>query len=304
MKLEDLRAFVAVVDHGGFRAAADALYLSQPTLTRRVQSLEAELGVPLLDRGPWGLQPTAHGQALLRGSRRIETLVQEVQAATVGAWDETVRFGAAATAAGAYLTDYLAHWISEHPTSRLSLLDDGSVSLRRRLAQRECDVAMVAGPMPAEFAQLPVRRATVMAIIPTDHPLAATRGPLTVNALHNERVLLGGETYASSEIALSACRLAGVRPEIVYEGRVWQTLARLAERGLGIAIVGDNLDVRGFDLPMQVLHDREANPLTFDLCVAWLRQRTLSPTVLEFAHGLSEFTRSLRRPRAAPAVAT
>lgn len=295
MDLRDLEAFVAVVEHDGFRAAADALYLSQPSLTRRLQRLEQELGVELLERGPWGVRMTGHGEALLVGARRIMTTVAEVEASAVGAWGQTFTLGAAATAAGSYLAEFLSQWIPRHPDVRMVMIEDGAIRLRRRLADRECDVALVAAPVPAEFDSVPILSVAVQAVLPTDHPLSSAQEPLLVSELHGEPVLVNGASFLSTELFQSACRIAGVQPDVLYESSVGQTLAALAEAGLGIAVMTDNVDLRGFDLPRRPLHDAEGRPLGFDIHVAWSRARTLPPVLHEFVADLSAFTEPLRR---------
>src|SRR4029077_12497036 len=69
--LGHLRTFVAVVDAGGVHRAAVQLHLSQPAVSRQIQSLESELGVPLFDRVGRRVQLTSEGEDLLRGSRRL-----------------------------------------------------------------------------------------------------------------------------------------------------------------------------------------------------------------------------------------
>ena len=71
MDLEGLHAFLAVIDHGSLLAAADALGASRSTLRRRVEALEAGLGVPLLLRGRQGADPTPAGEALAREVRPV-----------------------------------------------------------------------------------------------------------------------------------------------------------------------------------------------------------------------------------------
>lgn len=295
MDLEDLEAFVAVVQYKGFRAAAEALYVSQPSLTRRLQRLEQGLGVQLLERGPWGVRMTGHGEALLVGARRIMTTVAEVEAATVGAWGQTFTLGAAATAAGSYLAAFLSQWIPEHRDARMLMIEDGATRLRRRLAERECDVALLAAPVPAEFDSVPITRVGVRAVLPPDHPLALQEGPLSVDALHRQPVLVNGASFLATELMHSACRVAGVQPDVVYESSVGQTLAALAEAGLGIAVISDNVDLRGFDLPLRGLQHADGRMLEFDLHVAWSRERALPPVLHEFVTDLVDFTRSLRR---------
>jgi DNA-binding transcriptional LysR family regulator len=291
VEIEALRAFVAVVEHGGFRAAAQARFTSQPSLSRLVARLEADLGVILLDRGPGGVRPTSHGEALLAGARRIVETIEEVRAATVKSGTTTVRLGTAATAAGSYLAPFLSHWIPAHPELRIVMLEDGAGRLRRRLERRECDLAVVAAPVPDTFDHLPITTVTVQALLPPGHRLASTSEPLAVHEVHGERLLVNGRPFLSTELLLAACRLAGSEPQIVYECSVGQTLAALAEAGLGIAVLGDSVDLRGFAMPRRYLHNGDGEPLAFDLHIAWPKAQPLEPVVDRFVRELSAYTR-------------
>lgn len=297
MDVTDLRTFLDVVEHNGFRRAAQATFVSQPVVTRRVERLEQALGVTLLERGPWGLRLTGHGRTLVTAGQRVLRAVDEARAATVGATGSTIRLGCSATAAGSYLARFLSDWIPHHPTTRVTMIEDGASRMRRRLEDDECDAAIVAAPGPERFASLPITTVVVQAVLPAQHPLAREEGPLDVAHLHGEPLLLSGRSYLSSELLLSACRLQAVEPDVVYECTVGQTLAALAEAGLGIAVVSDNVDRRGFDLPTRPLCDGDGNLLRFDLEVAW-RQDGTAPVVTAFAEDLSRFTRAWRREAA------
>ena len=71
MDMRQLRQFIAVVEQGNVRRAADAIHLSQPALTKSIHNLEEELGVQLLTRGPRGVAPTMYGEILLRHARLL-----------------------------------------------------------------------------------------------------------------------------------------------------------------------------------------------------------------------------------------
>jgi DNA-binding transcriptional LysR family regulator len=286
----DLRAFVAVAEHGGFRAAAQALYTSQPSLSRIVRRLETKLGVQLLERGPWGVRLTGHGQTLLTGARRVLEAIRRLEEETTGSWASTVRLGAAATGAGSYLARFLSRWIPAHPELRIEMLEDGAAALRGRLEKGECDLAVVADPLPATFGHLPITTVTVQAVLPPGHRLAASQESLAVQELNGERVLVNGRPFLSTEMLLAACRLAGSEPQVVYECTVGHTLAALAEAGMGIAALGDSVDLRGFDLPRRYLHDGDGAPLAFDLHIAWQKTWAMPPVVEQFVHELSAYT--------------
>jgi LysR family transcriptional regulator, cyn operon transcriptional activator len=71
MNLRHLRAFATIVDVGGLAKAATRLHLSQPALSRQIQTLESDLGVALFDRIGRRMQLTSHGEDLLQRSRRL-----------------------------------------------------------------------------------------------------------------------------------------------------------------------------------------------------------------------------------------
>jgi DNA-binding transcriptional LysR family regulator len=83
-----LRQFIAVVEHGNVRRAADAIHLSQPALTKSTHNLEEGLGVQLLVRAPRGVTPTIYGDLLLRHARLLrnegERAVAEIHAVKAG----------------------------------------------------------------------------------------------------------------------------------------------------------------------------------------------------------------------------
>ncbi len=83
-ELLDIRAFLAVLDLGSFSKAADALNLSQPALSRRIQSLEAAIGAPLFERTTRHVAPTAVGRSLAPMSRRLLDEFEESLLGTTG----------------------------------------------------------------------------------------------------------------------------------------------------------------------------------------------------------------------------
>lgn len=287
MDVDDLRLLLAIAEHGSYRAAAEATGVAQPFITRRIRRLERELGRVLLDRGPRGSSLTDEGREAVADARLLVEIADDLRGRHGERHRTRLRLGAAATAAGSFLAEFLASWIPAHPDVELTLLEDGALNLRDRLLRHECDLAVVSPPIPSSMDHRLVTRVTVQALIPPEHPLAHEAGPLPITRLHGQRVLLNGGRFISTSLVQAAAALAACELDVVYECSVGQTLAALAEGGLGIAIVGDSVDLRGFDLPRRPVVDRDGRPLTFELHVAWLRERPLPPADLGFADALA-----------------
>ncbi|MBO6824720.1 MAG: LysR family transcriptional regulator [Sneathiella sp.] len=145
MEWSDLKIFLAVAQTGSLRQAARMLQVTQPTVSRRLRSLEADLGIPLFDRAREGHFLTRQGQDLLPHIRAVESAAQRVEQFSlklVGDFQETVRIEAGETAAS-----ILAERISVNPKDpKIELVVTG---LPQTETGRKADIKMFHG-MPAD----------------------------------------------------------------------------------------------------------------------------------------------------------
>ena len=289
MELDDLAAFVAVVEHNGFRRAAEALYVSQPSLPRRIARLEQELGVILLERSSRGILITSRGESLLSSARRLLATVAETRATVSGHWTDSIVIACTTTAAERYLSTFIAAWAVKNPGIRIKMIEDGPNHNHRRLADHGCDAALVAPPLGRDFESLPIGIPQVFALIPSSHRLAASEAPLGIEELEGEPLFVPGEHYMSSQLLRSSCRILGIAPDIVFECSAGPTLAALVRAELGIAILSDAVSHSIDGLVRRSLQERGCD-LSFEMHIAWARGRLLNPLVAEFARALSQFS--------------
>ena len=126
MRLTQIRDFVAVVECGGIRAAARKLGVSQPTITKSVRSLEAELRVQLLGRNARGIVPTASGRAFFSRARvaHSELRKAEEEAAEVGGSSAgAVAFGVGPTFAALVVPQAVALFRRQFPRARVRIVE-------------------------------------------------------------------------------------------------------------------------------------------------------------------------------------
>lgn len=291
LSLSDLRAFVAIARSGSFRAAARQLFVSQPSLSRVVARLEAELGVQLFVRGPRGITTTEHGEALLTATRRVLDAVSMLRHDVAAPDEQHLRIGATATSARTLISPFLSHWIPENRDVRLTAIEDSDMNLAVRLDNGECDVALITSAVSKAFDGLVVASVQVHAYAPPGHRIFRTEGPLTVDVLAGESLLLNGPGFPSTELLTRAMESQLLHPEIAYKCSAGQTLAAMAEAGLGVAVFGNTTIMRGFDLERREVVDAQGKALRFDLQAAW-RRDVATPLAREFGIALATFHRA------------
>ncbi|MFF7363070.1 LysR substrate-binding domain-containing protein [Streptomyces sp. NPDC008125] len=289
MELRQLRVFAAVFDHRTVTAAAVALGLAPSSVSEQIRSLESALGVPLFDRGPRGMAPTAAGQRL-RGWARSLLDTAERAVRDVRAERRRLRLGALETLAGSHVPLVLARLAERRPETDVEVHADGSrQALFADVVAGRLDAALLLDsgeeigglgfPPPAEplaFVDLdPVPLALVAA---PAHPLAG-RSALVPADLGRERLLVN---VPECSFRMAGDQILGTGPERVRAGGV-TVMRSWAEHGLGIALlphfaVADSLRagtlVRlGLPLPDLSLRlvwreDREALPGLRDILYA------------------------------------
>ncbi|HIV57212.1 MAG TPA: LysR family transcriptional regulator [Candidatus Stackebrandtia faecavium] len=287
----DLQILLSVASTGSFRSAASRMFTSQPAISRSIARLEHELGVSLLERGPRGAQLTAAGVTVVEHARRIGGMMTTLRKDLTEGPRARIRLGAAATAAGSYLAPFLAQWIPAHLDVEIEVIEDGAVKLRERLADGECDLAIVPLPVGETFEAEPLAHLSVCAYFPAGHPLDTGDTTITVDELVPHSLVVNNTGFLAGRVFMQECEASGLFPRIVYRSNVGQTLAALAEAGLGVAVFGDTVDMRGFDLRSRQMYTREGQRMGFALAVAWHRRET-PDWIRAFGTDLAVFART------------
>lgn len=288
LRFRDLQYFVSVASTGSFRATAQRMFASQPAISRAVARLEREIGQQLFSRGPRGAVLTPAGEATLAYAQMFTSRFAEFKAELGSGASTTLRLGAAATAAGSFLAPFLSQWIPAHPEVRIEVIEQGSVALRDRLSDGDCDLAIVALPVSREFEVLPIAEINVVAYFPAGHGLDTGEAEVGVDELARYPLLTNTSGFLSATMFAEECAGMAVFPEVRYRSNNGQTLIALAEAGLGVAVLGDSVKTSGSPLRSRAVHDSAGGRLSFSLGVAWPRKG--APEWLdEFGRSLAAF---------------
>jgi LysR family transcriptional regulator, hydrogen peroxide-inducible genes activator len=262
--LRQLQFLVALRAEGSFVAAAEAVGVTQPTLSAGIKDLETALGATLVERGRTGAVLTPAGEeAVERAARAIgevEEMVRTVQSAGEP-FSGLFRLGAIPTIAPFLLPRALPLLKQTFPKLRLQMREDLTSRLVDALRSRTLDAALIALPYDAHgIATANVADDEFFLLCPDTHPLAK-RNDLSPEQLKTEDVLLLEDGHCLREHALSACRLNPGRRASEVGATSLHTLVQMVAGGMGVtllpkiaaeggAVAGAPVSVRPFAEPM------------------------------------------------------
>jgi DNA-binding transcriptional LysR family regulator len=288
-RLEWLGSFLAVVDHGGFAAAAENVYRSQPSISSHVADLEHRLGAVLFDRKERPVRLTEAGMAFLVHARAVKAELESGEAevqAVLGLLRGRVRLGCYPSAGAAFVPGLLAEFAAQYPAVEVALLEGAPVELGAALQSGEADLAIrPLLPVPREVS---VSRDVLwveplVAVVPDTHPLAQF-ATMDLARLREERLITlgsGAQRDAGTTEVDNALRDAGLEGRVVLRTNEPQTLVALARSGHGIgltnllaAAVSEKSGTRVIPLHGTV-HRREVG-------VFWDGARAMQPAVRAF----------------------
>ncbi|CAL8974278.1 HTH-type transcriptional regulator BenM [Rhodoplanes serenus] len=238
MNLDDIRAFVAVVDTGSVGKAALCLHLTQPAVSRRVQRLEQTLGVTLLDRDSKPARVTRAGEGAYRRCltvlRAAEALARDSRSAVAAG---LLRVGVALALSEAVLAPAIEAVRRRCPAVSLRLVAERSVLLRRQVDAGQLDAAVVAErpdrPLdPTQATALGTER--VLVVVPADSPLP---GRITVGDLAGQPWVINPDGCGFRAQLDRALAERGAPVEVVAETWGGSLQLALIARGVGIGLI-------------------------------------------------------------------
>lgn len=243
MNLPQIRAFVMVIDHGSFSAAARQMGISQPAVTMQLQALEADLGVTLLDRTHRRVGLTEAGAAFLPHARAVLAEL-EVARENLERIADTVTGRLtliASTTPGQYLLPrHLGGFIAENPEVNVSLAIADTADVVRAVADGEADLGMTGGTVKGPRVDFePLSADNIIMVCSAQHRFAsATR--VSLDDVLCEPFVAREEGSATRQVAEDALSAIGADPRelrIVTELGTGEAIVSAVEGGLGLAMV-------------------------------------------------------------------
>jgi DNA-binding transcriptional LysR family regulator len=246
MELRQLEYFVAVAEEANFTRAAQRVHISQSGVSAQIRELEHDLGATLIDRSSRAARLTGagtaalpHARAALAAAAAVAQAVDEVKGVIRGRLVVGMVTACSVTA----LFDALARFHGAHPGVTITLAEDDSARLTERVRSGAADLALIgaAGGPPQDLDALPVVSEGLAAAVPPGHSLDSGSQRIGLDDLAGRPVVCMPAGTGIRAVLDQACAARGLRLDIALEASAPGTVADLARRGLGVAVLSQSM---------------------------------------------------------------
>jgi DNA-binding transcriptional LysR family regulator len=235
-----LQAFVAIAEQAGFQKAADTLHITQTALTRRLQNLEALLGVKLIERTTRTVAMTQLGSDFYPQARRLlsdlENALTEIHK-TGSARRGDVSIACVPTVGVQYLPRIIQEYAARYPQNRIKILDHASSGVANAVLRREAEFGInIGGAHHPELTSVPLLQDRFVVICRDDHPLAKRRS-VSWRQLAGYPLIFAGEVSGNRPLLDAALGTPSVPLQSHYEVQRSSTAVGLVAQGVAAAVV-------------------------------------------------------------------
>jgi len=258
MLLRHIRYFLAVAEQGNFTRAAEALHVSQPTLSQQIKQLEENLGTPLFDRSGRTVRLTDAGMAWMRYARLA---LQDLEAGTRAIHDvATLERGNLRLAMTPTFTAYLVGpvidaFYRQYPGVSVSIHEMTQDRIEALLAEDRLDVGIAfSQAQSVDIVAEELFTESLNMMVGVQHPLVQQREPLSAQVFEQQPLVLLSEDFATRQFIDDYCRRQGIRPRVAMEANAIGAIIEIVRRGqlatlLPAAVAQENPQLHPARLP-------------------------------------------------------
>ncbi len=278
MLLAQVEGFLEVARRGNVSRAAEAMFVTQPTLTARLRALERELGEPLFVRTKRGMRLTDAGRAFLpyaeRATRALRDAKQALSEARTAPAGRLV-LGASPAVSTYVLPALLQRFSAIHPRVDVAVRTGHSEDVLQMLLREEVQLAVVRALRHPDIESVPLYEEEVVLVVPPDHPFRS-RESVGIGDVGGERLILFDRTSSYYEVTHAFFLSAGVTPREVMELDNIEAAKKMVERRLGVALLPRTAVARELaDGTLHLVPLADAPPLRRQIVA--IRRRDLGP---------------------------
>ena len=262
MDSKKLEALLVSADLGSFTKAAEVLGYTQSGLTHMMNSLEREIGFPLLDRGRHGVRLTEEGERLaplMREFLRTGTALNDAVAQLSASRSETIHTAAYASLAMHWLPAIIQAFRAENPSVDVDIrMADDVDAPYKLLSQGKMDVIFVSRQEPGAYDWIHLKDDAMYAVLPQDYP-TGERAAFPLHEFDGKDFLMPAQGFAKDVLRIFGREgvHANIQPTVVDDAAV----VSMVEHGLGISMMTE-LTLKGrtghvLTLPVEPAASRE-----------------------------------------------
>ncbi|MCJ1680431.1 LysR family transcriptional regulator [Streptomyces sp. APSN-46.1] len=261
MELRQLRYFIAVAEESNFTRAAERLRISQPGISAQIRQLEHDLGATLIDRSGRTASLTSAGEAVLSHARAALAAAEAARHAVAevnGLLRGRLTVGMVTACTVTPLFDALASFHRAHPGVEITLAEHNSDELIEQVRGGVADLALIgtADEPPQGLEAMPIISERLVAAVPFGHPLAES-ARVTLDHISAYPIVSLPEGTGIRAVFDQGCAAQGIRPNIALQASAPSTVANLALRGLGVAVLSESMAAHYDGLETLVIDDIE-----------------------------------------------
>lgn len=240
MSIRNLTYFVEVAREKNFTRAANNLHLSQPALSKVIKNLENELKVQLIDRQGKQFKLTDAGEIFYEN---CETALKIINKELEKLYDSVnfekgkITVGMPPVIGTAIFPTLLSNFKKRYPDIEIILIEGGANIIKDMIQDGAVDIGVVMLPFESEhFHAIPMIHSESKVVVHKSHKFA-DRETVGLKELQHENFVILGEEYMLYNQIISACKLKGFEPKIIFKSTQWDFLAEMVSINEGITIL-------------------------------------------------------------------
>ncbi|MEB6550950.1 LysR family transcriptional regulator [Heyndrickxia sporothermodurans] len=278
MDVQHLKYFVAVAKEGNFTKAAQKLYVSQPTISKMVKSIEEELGVVLFDRTGKQAKLTDAGEVILAQAQNIirsfENLSSELDD-LMQLKKGNIHIGLPPMVGSRFFPKVIQEFHKKYPHITVQLVEDGAKRVERDVWNGTLDLGVVVLPVSEEiFHTFSFVNENLMLLTHPDHPLSKNKS-VSLSELEHESFILFEKDFALHDRIIRECVRSGFQPNIIYESSQWDFISEMVIANLGVALLPETICRQINQKQVSIIP--LTNPaIPWNLGIIWRKDRYLS----------------------------